>query len=807
MKCPGAGLKELLDHLEEVGFFVMAPQTCELLYFNQRIKDVTPEVAVGMDCRAAWPDRCDEYLLREVEERESARLTQFDEACGEYMNFFISKVPWEGSVAYAVFLVPNLVRVEEDEQQWLGQIKDIYSQSLGILLNGCMIINLSQDYFVTCQVGGMGLEISDRQPFKDTSRNYFQQLIHPDEQEEFFSYFSKQALDAIFGEGKERISKKFRCMTELGTYRMMEFFANRVEQYQVEDSWCVLVSKDVHEEFLREQHSNMAIQQLLMAVKTIYQSMISLNLTQGTYEVLQNDTKGILDIPHKGSSEEMLEYHLLGLAPEFRAEYKEKFSREALMAAFARGEMRVYMEVRQKDADGLYFWSSTQIVWVRRSHTEDILAIAMCKNIEEERRQQEENLKKEREARDLVNEALQKAKDSSLAKSEFLSKMSHDIRTPLNAVIGMTALAQANLENPEKLSGYLEKIKLSGEHLLGLINEVLDMSKIENGDISLTDEVFDLEKAVRDVVLMVQQKVQEKEQKLEVTLDPGMHTLVSGDQQRLRQVLLNVLENASKYTQNQGHVRFTVSENTKDNSIIGSYLFVIQDDGIGMKKEFLEHIYEPFARADDTRINKIPGTGLGMAIVKNIVTMMGGDISVESEYGNGSCFTITLCLEKKQVSEKEIFREEEKKHGDFTKMRILVAEDNELNQEIMEEMIRLAGPLPEIVDNGEDAVKAVQDHDPHYYDLVFMDIRMPGIDGYEAARRIRNLEVRDVKTLLVIALTADAFKDDAKKAKMAGMNGHVSKPITMKKLMDILEYCSIWGKKQDQAIPFYGEHE
>jgi signal transduction histidine kinase len=563
-----------------------------------------------------------------------------------------------------------------------------------------------------------------------------------------------------------------------------------------------------------------------MAAKAVYQSLISLNLTQGTYEILANETKGVLVAASSGSLEELKALHLSSIHADYQETFQSMFSPEALVKSFEAGQDLIYMELRQKNPSGVYFWASTQVVRVPNHYTDDILAVAMCRSIETERQLQEEQRLRDEKAKALLEQALQKSQAASLAKNEFLSKVSHDIRTPLNAILGMTSLAKANMSATkdlfqtfdesltktseiqelindfEKLSGYLANIKISGEHLLGLVNEILDLSSMESGRIGLEDRTFDIEHLVSDVSALMQTRIIAKQQTLLVEVEPTIHTLVSGDQHKLRQVLFSILENASKYSSEHDKILFSVTDETAENAHSGLYRFIIQDEGIGMTQDFLEHIYEPFARADDTRINKVAGTGLGLTISKNIITMMGGDLHVESEYGKGSRFEIRLPLEKRAPIESDPPNIASSSNTDFSTRRILVAEDNDMNQEIMHEMIELIGANVVIVGDGALATQLISEHPADFFDLILMDIRMPGTNGYEATKQIRSLPIPGISNLPIIALTADAFRDDIKKAKQAGMNGHVAKPITLHKLKDIITQCQIWRTSGD-VMTFY----
>ena len=335
----------------------------------------------------------------------------------------------------------------------------------------------------------------------------------------------------------------------------------------------------------------------------------------------------------------------------------------------------------------------------------------------------------------------------------------------------------------------MKKIAGSGTHLLGLINEVLDVSKIESGTMELQDAEFNLCDLVDDAVELVRLAFENKRQNLSVHMGLDLQPDVRGDERRLKQVLVNVLENASKYTEEEGKISLSIEGVQNGESPVGTYRFIIEDNGIGMNPEFLARIFDPFSRADDSRTSKIAGTGLGMTIVKNLVTLMGGDIQVESEKGKGSRFVITLVLHSCQASEENLPVPERSAEESFTGLQVLLVEDNELNCQIAKEMLELLSVRVDLARDGLQAVQAVRSHSPFYYDLVFMDVQMPVLNGYEATKKIRNSGIPGVETLPILAMTADAFDEDVKLARLSGMNGHLAKPISIEQLKNVLLDC------------------
>ena len=530
--------------------------------------------------------------------------------------------------------------------------------------------------------------------------------------------------------------------------------------------------------------------------------------------------------------------------------------------------------------------------------------------------------KAEIESHKALKDAYRAAENASRAKTEFLSNMSHDIRTPMNAIVGLTAIAGANIESQDRVVECLGKITKSSRHLLGLINEVLDMARIESGRMSLAEEDFSLPELVDNLLTLTKPAIDEHHHQLEVHIEHIEHEAVCGDSLRIQQVFVNLMSNAVKYTPDGGNITLTIKEKPNGFSELGCYEFSIEDNGIGMTPEFQKIMFEPFSRADDHRTTKVQGTGLGMAIARNIVNLMNGDIQVESAPNKGTKITVTVYLklqENEKEQEKELLdlpvlvvdddktccestvatlqeigiagewvltgkeavercaarhktgrdyfavildwkmpemdgiatarkirervgedvtiiiltsfdfseiEEEARAVGvnafmakplfrsrltatlrqftsgkkeknarnyleDFAKenyagKRILLAEDNELNREIATEIIGMTGVTIDIAENGKIAVEKVMEAPEKWYDLIFMDIQMPIMNGYEATAAIRALAGSRGK-VPIIAMTANAFAEDVQLAKNTGMNEHIAKPLDLNKLNDVLK--------------------
>ena len=417
-------------------------------------------------------------------------------------------------------------------------------------------------------------------------------------------------------------------------------------------------------------------------------------------------------------------------------------------------------------------------------------------------KEMEESNKKLKKAKDITTEALQTAENANKAKTDFLSNMSHDIRTPMNAIIGMTSLIRHDAGNKAKVIEYADKIDISSQHLLGIINNVLDMSKIEAGKTVFKYTDFSILDFITELNTIFHSQIDEKNQTLTIIKENIRHEWVNGDQVHLMQIFSNLVSNAVKYTQEGGKIQFLVEECETKSSVYAKYRFLVSDNGMGMSADFKDTIFDAFTRAESSMTNKIQGTGLGMAITKNLVEAMGGTIDVESELSQGSCFEVLIDLriaEDRFVSSAEQAEKDEPAGNVLKGMRFLCAEDNELNAEILMELLKIEGAECTICENGKRVLEAFEQSAPGDYDMILMDVQMPVMNGYEATKAIRRSSHELAKTIPIIAMTANAFSEDIQHSLAAGMNAHVSKPVEMKVLEKTIRSIKSGGGHRNAA--------
>ncbi len=541
--------------------------------------------------------------------------------------------------------------------------------------------------------------------------------------------------------------------------------------------------RKLNEEHLREvtEHA-----EVISSLSTIYSTIFRAEIDTHHYEVLTSIPLMEKVAGSSGNFDEVKEDILSSFMTAETREPMRKFLDLDTLAE--RLEYVETISTEYKNRSDL--WMEARFIVKRRDengHVHEVLYVARDITTEKMR---------ELEQKNQLAHALAAAQQASEAKSTFLNNMSHDIRTPMNAIIGFTALAQTHIENQAQVQDYLAKISTSSTHLLSLINDILDMSRIESGVVKLDEKPTHLPELLHDLRTMIQGLINSKNLNLYIDTQDIVHEDVITDKLRLNQILINIVGNAVKFTQPGGDIIIWLREKPCAMKRYTTYEFSVKDTGIGMSQEFLEHIFDAFSREYSSTVSGIQGTGLGMAITKNIVDMMGGNITVESEEGKGSLFTVTLDL---RHSEEYVKNEPipelpgakasgvTKHHYDYSDKHILLVDDNELNREIAIAILEETGMTIDSVNDGDIAVAAINGAPPDKYDLILMDIQMPKMDGYTATKEIRTLPDNKKANIPIVAMTANAFEEDKQKAYESGMNGHIIKPISIEAIANVLD--------------------
>lgn len=557
----------------------------------------------------------------------------------------------------------------------------------------------------------------------------------------------------------------------------------------------IFANMDINEQKLtelkEEQQKKLYVeaQNIIKGLSAFYHSVFYVDLAEETFQtfVVREDVAERLN--HSDQYGVLFDiYHEHLIHEEDRKRFQQEMSLGAIKERIQEGETIYDLEYR-RDYSGYYGWMRVHVILAESRNGIPIKIILASHNIEKEKEQEAQSQK-------ALFAAYEEARSANEAKSNFMAQMSHDIRTPMNAIIGMTAIAMGQVDDRERVKDCLQKISLSSSHLLHLINEVLDMSKIERGQLTLTEAPFSLKNLFHEIGSIVYNESMEKEQTLNFLTDGTTHDNLLGDAGKIRQVLINLINNAIKYTPHGGTIAVASREMTSGIPGVGCFVFTVEDNGIGISRDFMDHIFVPFAREDNCHVRKVQGTGLGMSISYGIVRAMQGNIRVESREGEGSRFIVTLNIRIQEEEEKEEAVQRavtgnlgRKLDACLQGRRLLLVEDNELNMEIAETLLRDAGFIVDKAENGYEAFQMFVSSEPGTYDAILMDLQMPVMDGYTAAGEIRGSGHPEAKTVPIIALTANAFAEDISKVLASGMNDHVTKPIDFDRLLAALRKC------------------
>lgn len=595
-----------------------------------------------------------------------------------------------------------------------------------------------------------------------------------------------------FKDGNPTYSTKYRVPCKDGSLKWVMDSGRKTktpEGNTIINSIYLDITKDEEarqSELNHERRTKQQYYDLLSSINSNYYFIYLVNLEDGSGIPLRlpetecavftsYSTNGLYDI------EPLVRSHF---HPDDSAKILEHFSLSGLRRQKKDRHIDFALECRSRLFDSEYRWTAFNSTLLAQSDGYHQIILTL-------RDIHEDKLKELREQQAL-QEAFDAAKAANMAKNEFLSRMSHDIRTPMNAIMGMTAIADKYLDDKDRIQDCLAKITTASNHLLNLINEVLDMAKIESGKLNLLEEDFSISAMLQELLDLINPQLLVKKHHFTLTKAPELRDNVLGDKLRLKQLLLNILANAIKYTPPYGSISLEVREtHSRLHDTIG-YEFIITDNGIGMDSEFAAKIFEPFARASDSRTSEIEGTGLGMTIALNIARMMNGTIDVQSTLGKGSAFKATVYLRPHQQIRSSKASAPPAGIDSLQEIscrgkQVLLVEDNELNLEIAVELLKYAGLNITTAKNGLEGLDKFKAAPPGTYALILMDIQMPVMNGLEAAKAIRALPVKDAQTVPIVAMTANAFPEDIAATLQAGMNEHLSKPIDLEQFHSILQ--------------------
>lgn len=867
------------------------------------------------------------------------KVSEENDGDSEWAQCSFIKVSSESgsTLTHVIFATQSIYDVKLKELETKKKLEDALEEvkKSNIELQKEMAVSgaLSQEYHslftIDAKTGKISLYRTD-----GIGMNY-KQLSELMESYDYEEVFSDYIDNYVVPEDRERIRNSmgldnlYECVPDVGLYKLgykrkmdgiVSYYEMNIAKMTDEhgDITFILGMHDVDKEMRRQLKQTREMEkqrEIIEGLGSEYYSILLVDPdidTVSTYRAEGEDGKAIANYFSRHNncwSKGIQSYANELLSERSRDEFIEKLSLEHIR----KGGNDYSLTYEKLTKKGIIYLQ-VRVSFVRENDG-GVVAVIGTRNVDD-------LIKKERQQEMALQAAYDAAEAANKAKTDFLSNMSHDIRTPMNGIIGMTAIAAAHIDDKERVKDSLQKITQASKHLLSLINEVLDMSKIESGKVKLIEEEFNLSDLVDNLLTMTNAQIEEHHHELCVNISGVKHEAVIGDSLRIQKLFTNLMGNAVKYTPDGGKISLSITERPSNQAKIGCYEFVFEDNGIGMSDDFIKHIFDPFARATDSQVNNIQGTGLGMPISRNIVRMMGGDIKVESKLGVGSRFTVTIYLklqdtkdlynEKfidldvlvadddslslesccnmledlgmkadgvttgKQALEQVVLHNKQEKqyfaciidwkmpdmdgiattrairnavgedvpiiiisaynwsdieqearaaganafiskplfrsrlastfnkilgedgnensevtlksleNMDFSNRRVLLVEDNELNAEIVTVILEMTGLKVEHVSDGTEAVDRMSESSDGYYDMIFMDIQMPKMNGYDATRAIRSMERNYCKKIPIIAMTANAFAEDVQAAKTVGMNEHIAKPLDMDRLAKTL---------------------
>lgn len=779
---------DILNAISDSGICIVREQDGKVLFSNNRMKEMKVDYWRGGGFYGTFNTREFQQLLREIDESPTHSTEFFDVYSRNSFSIAVNKIDVDGKPAMLIRLTPTRDRPGTEDTLLVNrQLLDTFIRIYPMILT----INLSKNsYAMMLESGNFFGRMAGNFGVYDDLISIGASIMHPSHRAAFLERFSRETVLKNYANGATGDYFEGQFLADTGNYYWMALHVMRIENPSSDDIMefaFLRIIDDLKQIEERIEQVQLEADWYRAAVMRTYDRI---------YEIVPSkDAVYDVSLSGGGIKRERLpytadEFNKLMVFDRMHPDIRKAVFPKMMNLFATSGETdgygknkngEYYDELLMLGEDDEYHWEGSYTVFDNSGNGNFLIFV---KNIDEV---------KEREARQkaILSEALYTEQRANRAKREFLQNMSHDIRTPMNAILGYTAIAKTVAGNPERTDELLSKIEASSEHLLDLINEVLDMSRIESGEMVLAEEDIDLGELVDSLCLAVQPQIKKKHQTLKLDISRLDRRKVLGDRVRLEQMLLNVLSNAVKYTDDGGEIELSLRAIRESTDGMTKLTVEISDNGIGMTPDFKERIFLPFERDTLPEVRAREGTGLGLSISKRIVDSMNGSISVESKLGEGSTFKIELALRlaKESVAEAPKHDREGAQicYGRYEGKRFLLVDDNEMNREIGEELLGMLGAEIVLASSGDEAIDILNSSEPYGFDLVFMDIQMPIKDGYETVREIRASSREDVKRMLVFAMTANAFAEDIRRSIQAGMNEHISKPLDLGLLCSVLE--------------------
>lgn len=628
--------------------------------------------------------------------------------------------------------------------------------------------------------------------FKELTGYTFPGMVHPDDLESV----EKSIVNQITSSQYDLDYVEYRIIQKDGTVRWVEDYGHFVHTQLYGDVFYVfiddatermksrmkqleIVNSELKEVYTRELQYRKAI--LHDAIFFFEANLTRDEMITTTFPEIGDDEltdwHRLSNHAQKKKYSDFVKERECNIEPDSVDGYRQFFDADRLIRCCEKGGVEQTYDVWMIDEQGRKKLCHYIFLFGKSKHTGDIVALSVAKDITETMERQK-----------LLQSALRQAQAAGIARDTFLVNMSHDIRTPLNAIIGYADLLRSRKSDPEKIDEYLDKIRSSSEQLLSILDESLEVTRMESGRVNLIESECDLKELLTEVEKSMLPIMKTKAIQFAIDSSKVQHFAVVADFIRIKEILMQLLDNSAKYMKPNGTITMTIAETKTDLKGYRQYCFIVEDNGIGISEKFKEELFDPFKRESNTTHSGVLGIGLGLTVVKNFVEMMEGDVQVESKLGKGSKFTVSLLLklQKEQKKQESHSGKQPYKKSQSRKRRLLVVEDNEINCEIAEELLKDKGYLVETAANGKIALETVENSKPGYFDAILMDIQMPVMDGYSATRAIRKLDNPQLAQIPIIALSANAFAEDYQKSIDAGMAAHFPKPINIDALHDLI---------------------